>query len=44
MKSASSDLVYLMEDQIEVICSKDYYEVKQNSDFSFSRMVIHDKN
>jgi hypothetical protein len=35
MKAVSADLVYLLEEQIEVICTKDYYDAKLNNEFSF---------
>ena len=31
LKKTSSDLVYLMDDQIEALCTKDYYDAKMNS-------------
>ena len=31
LKKTSSDLVYLMDDQVEVLCTKDYYDAKMNS-------------
>jgi len=43
LKTISGELVYLMEEQIEVICSKDYYDAKMNNDFSFQRVALSEK-
>src|SRR6185437_11059967 len=40
LREVSSALVYLAEEQIDVICTQDYYEAKQRGQFSFTRTDI----